>query len=683
MGYLDLAKQIIAGTALPPASSTGDWEARNHSAGNERNEISLAAHDDGRPDGPEPERKHEISTKKGTAGSGEQQGGEPEGPEPGLVFEKSTKKDPAVFMLTEVEQVEAAVEALSTCPVLGIDTETYGPGVDDALDPHRGSVRLLTLAGRDQDSDTDVAYVIDCTLTSGWQALVAPLLTDPAITKAGHNLKFDLGFLLAAGLSEFSGLFDTMLAAQVLDGGQHLREPGRFTLATVTEQYQGQTVDKGHQTSDWGAEELTDAQLRYAALDAAILLPLHDRLVDELAAARLTEAASVEMRALPAVAWMEHSGAPFDVEAWLELSDGALRRKLELQADIEELLVRTLGGNDLFGFRINLDSPAQVVRVLNDLGLPVDDTNEDTLVQHKAHPVVEKLLAFREASKNASVYGVQFVAKHVHPVTGRIHADFHQVGAATGRMSCTNPNLQNIPHSKEYRSCFRPPEGRVLVKADLSLIELCVAAELSGDEKMTAAIAAKQDLHRLTAAALFQVSPEDVTPAQRAFGKTVNFGTLYGQGRGGLIRQAAQQGLELSHAEATTFQRRFAAAWPALSSWQRRQMDGRGTEVRTASGRVRYLGPDAPGTVRANTPVQGTASDGFKQALGLLWDTRSRCPSASLVAVVHDEVVVECDAEDAEAVAGWVEQCLRDGMGVYLQRVPVSVTITVAPSWGG
>ncbi len=619
-----------------------------------------------------------VITKKAPA--------EPERSDDG--YEISTKKGPEVFHLTSSEQLTATLAALATCPVIGLDTETFGPGPDDGLDPHAGAIRLLTLAAEDPttaagESAAVVAYVIDCQTVPGWELAVMPLLADATITKIGHNLKFDLAFLMAAGVDHVAGMFDTMLAAQLLDGGVHLREAGYFTLSALAKRLLGQPLDKHLQTSDWGAEHLSEAQLRYAGTDATVLLPLYTHLQAALAAAKLTAVADLEMRAVAAIAWMEYQGAPFDVDAWVALSDAALRRKLELQGEIEGRLFRELGNNDLFGYRINLDSPPQVLKALHALGVQVADTNEDTLVQHQGHPVVAKLLEFREASKMASVYGVQFVTQHVHPGTGRIHADFHQIGAATGRMSCSRPNLQNIPHTREYRACFRPGEGRVLVKADLSLVELCVAAELSGDRQMIAAITQGKDLHRLTAAALFGVDPEAVTPAQRAFGKTVNFGTLYGQGRGGLIRQAAQQGLVLSPAEATTFQRRFAAAWPQLAAWQRRQMQGQSTEVRTASGRVRFLEPDAPGTVRANTPVQGTAGDGFKQALGLLWETAWRHASAVLVAVVHDEVVVECDAAEAGAVADWVGECLREGMGTYLKSMPVSVTITTAPTWGG
>jgi DNA polymerase-1 len=182
-------------------------------------------------------------------------------------------------------------------------------------------------------------------------------------------------------------------------------------------------------------------------------------------------------------------------------------------------------------------------------------------------------------------------------------------------MACARPNLQNIPRDPAYRACILPGLGRVLVKADLALIELCAAAELAGDERMLDAITTGQDLHRITAAAVFSKAAEDVTKEERAFGKTVNFGTLYGQGLRGLIGAAHKHGLTLSETEARGIQQRFAVAWPQLAAWRQRQMRDTAPIVRMPSGRIRRLEPDTPGTVRANTPIQGLAADGFKAAL--------------------------------------------------------------------
>lgn len=163
----------------------------------------------------------------------------------------------------------------------------------------------------------------------------------------------------------------------------------------------------------------------------------------------------------------------------------------------------------------------------------------------------------------------------------------------------------------------------------------------------------------------------------------VNFGSLYGQGRCGLQDQARQRGLHWSDAEAEEMQQRFMRAWPQLSMWQQRLLHGGATTVRTRSGRIRRLGPDARGTQAVNTPVQGTAADGFKLGLAELWRTRSRCPSAMPVLAVHDELVIQCAEADATGVAAWVAECLQTGMARLIPRVPVRVEVAISPSWAG
>jgi DNA polymerase I len=298
------------------------------------------------------------------------------------------------------------------------------------------------------------------------------------------------------------------------------------------------------------------------------------------------------------------------------------------------------------------------------------------------HPVVEDLLRLKAVEKKATTFGVDYL-QHVHPATGRIHASYAQLGSEAGRMSCRDPNVQQVPHEGAYRACFRAGAGRVLVRCDYQQIELAVVAELAGDRRMLSALAAGDDLHRLTAASLYGVPPEAVAPEQRAFAKSVNFGSLFGQGAGGLVRQAGAQGIALSAGQARAFLARFDRAWPALAAWRRARLGSREPVLRTVGGRQRVLAPDARATFRLNTPVQGTAADGFKAALGALWATRGRCPSGAPVLLVHDELVVECDEAEAQEAVAWVQEAMEAGMTRYVQRAPVRVEATVSRSWGG
>ncbi len=427
----------------------------------------------------------------------------------------------------------------------------------------------------------------------------------------------------------------------------------------------------------------TTGQLDYAAKDAVATLLLHSRLRDRLAVKHLTEVADLEHEVVPAIACLALTGSPCDAERWVALSDEAMARRIALEDEVQTMLGEALGMGLVGARPVNLNSPRQVREAMARLGVDVAGVGEDALTAAAGrHPVIPKLLEYRGAAKKASTYGIDYLT-HVNGGTGRIHAGYQQIGAATGRMSCRSPNLQQVPRDRPYRECFRPIPGRTLVKADLSMIEVCVAAELAGDEALIAAIAAGADIHRLTAAALFERPAEDVTRDERAFAKSVVFGTIYGQGVRGLVANARSHGLDLTEARARALQARFARAWPKLTAWRATRLRGHGREIRTASGRLRRLRADAPGTVRVNTPVQGLAADGFKAGLARLWQTRERCPTAAPVLAVHDELVVECDVGEAETVAAWLSECLVDGMRRFVTRVAVRVEATAARDWSG
>jgi DNA polymerase-1 len=566
-------------------------------------------------------------------------------------------------LVQDTQAVMEALPQLRTAPVIGLDTETTG------LDPFTDRLRLVQLAVPDGP-----VYLIDCFAVD--PRLLAPLFAAPdGPTFVGHNLAFDLRFLIQAGLPVPPGrrLFDTMLATQVLD------ETGRQpSLAEIVRRFLDRDLPKALQTADWGGP-LSPTMLDYAARDAAVLLPLFAVLTSELETAGLLRVLKLESRALPAVVWLAHAGAPFDSDAWRAVSDAAYAEQLELAEELAALATDLLGPNTLFGHTVNWDSAPQVLAILKHAGLDVADTREETLARYREHPLVAKLLAYREAAKRAGTYGLDWL-RFVHPLTGRIHADWRQIGAASGRMACTRPNLQNIPRDPRYRACFRPGEGRLLVKADYSQIELRIAAELAGDARMLAAFAAGEDLHTVTASLVLGKAPDAVTKEDRQLAKAVNFGLLYGMGPAAFADYArTAYGLTLTTDEAKTLRDRFFAAYPGLKRWHRSQPDG-AVAVRTASGRRRVV---ERFTEKLNTPVQGTGADGLKLALALLWETRHQCPSAVPVLAVHDEVVIECDADEAERARDWLVDCMQRGMQQFLRRVPVAVEALICRDWSG
>jgi len=224
---------------------------------------------------------------------------------------------------------------------------------------------------------------------------------------------------------------------------------------------------------------------------------------------------------------------------------------------------------------INLDSPKQFREALAALGVSIPDTREETLAGVvDRHPVVSRFLAYREVSKRANTYGIEFL-KHVHPVSQRIHADYRQIGAATGRMSCSRPNLQNIPRDPAYRACFRPGAGRVLVKADYNQIELRIAAQVAGDKRMIEAYQAGDDLHALTARTVLNTEDGEIRPEDRQAAKALNFGLIYGMGAPRLREYAANSyRVEMTEEEAWRFRERFFKTYPGLRRWHRSQRDG-------------------------------------------------------------------------------------------------------------
>jgi DNA polymerase-1 len=253
-------------------------------------------------------------------------------------------------------------------------------------------------------------------------------------------------------------------------------------------------------------------------------------------------------------------------------------------------------------------------------------------------------------------------------------------------MACDHPNLQDIPRSGPLRSYIRAPEGRLFVIADYSQIELRIAAKISGDKEMLSAYAEGRDLHTLTAQSL--TGSEEIGKDDRKLAQAVNFGLLYGMGAQGLRSYALRSyGVEMSLEQAALYRKRFFDTYPGLMSWhdtERRAWQRGETETRTLTGRRRMDVERL--TDRLNAPVQGTTADGLKLALALLWERRDECPGAVPVLVCHDEIVVECNAEQAVDAKAWLEKAMIEGMEAALNGteevgVPVEVEARIASSW--
>lgn len=563
--------------------------------------------------------------------------------------------------------VAAAAAALAARPAFGLDTETTG------LSARTERLRLIQLGV------PEAAYVIDTWKIDDLSAL-APLFADPGVRKVGQNLKFDLGFLAQRGLGRVEGVFDTMLAAQLLSGGE---EGASHNLRALMHRYLGLALDKEEQRSDW-SRDLTEAQMAYAALDVSLLVPLAQTLEARVGRAGMERACAIEMAAVRAVVDLEQSGMGVDGERLGRALASVGAERDEAAARARALLPAAPDGQArLMPGPITLTSPAEVARALRALGLEVPDAREESLSRHGERDEVRAYLAWRHLDKRfAFLDGMARYVAAGPRGEGRVYPDYWQIGATSGRMSCSNPNLQQVPRDAEVRALFRAPPGRRLVIADYSQIELRIVAALSGDARMLAAFRRGEDLHRVTAALLSGKAPAEVTREERQAAKAANFGLVYSMGARGLMEYARQgYGVAMDLEQAARLRERFFAAYEGLSAWHaraRREGESAG-ETRTVAGRARRFAGGARAGDYYNAPVQGSGADIFKAAIGAV--VRALDPESHLVAAVHDEIVVECDEARAVAVAATVEREMEAAAAALVEAVPFPVEVHVGADW--
>jgi DNA polymerase-1 len=397
----------------------------------------------------------------------------------------------------------------------------------------------------------------------------------------------------------------------------------------------------------------------------------------------------LEMPLIPVLADMERAGVAVDVAALEALSGRLGARARELEKEIHLLA----------GEEFNIGSPKQLRHILFEkLGLPPDKTKRtktgystgaDVLAGLSDHEIVADILEYREVTKLKSTY-VDPLPRLVDPETGRIHTSFNQAITATGRLSSTNPNLQNIPIRSELgmeiRRAFIPGgDDRLLLSADYSQIELRILAHITEDENLIQIFQRDEDLHRAAAAEIFEVAPDEVTPPMRSFAKMVNFGIPYGISDFRLARE-----MGISVAEARRYMDRYFARFPKLQAYVE-EMPERAREagyVSTLLGRRRPL-PElrtrAPAVRQAaermaiNTPMQGSAADIIKLAMLRIYDMlRDGDLASKLILQVHDELLLEVPRRELEAVAALVTECMSQA---YELRVPLTVDVKTGANW--
>ena len=572
---------------------------------------------------------------------------------------------------TSADAVAAWLSEVEGARIVAVDTETTGwdPWLDDLL--------LVQVSA----GPAHPVLVLDARLVA--PAALSALLADRDVLKVFHHGSFDLRFLSRAGL-RVQRVADTMLAQQLLDGGEKTAQG--LGLAALSSFRLGMELDKSVRETFAAGGAVTDAQIVYAADDAAATWGVFDQQWRELVGHGLTEAARIEFAALPVLAGMQLRGVPFDAPRWREVVgrlEGALPA---LEEAVQHTLVTPDSPRDLFGpTPVNLDAPEQVRAALARVGVAVDSTRESLLRDHRHHPAVAALLSYRQVAKITSSWGGDWADRALHPVTGRVHPDWRQI-VGTGRISCTEPSLLQIPKEARYRSCFGGQEGRAMIVADYSQQELRILAAVSGDEALTDLFRSGGDLHTTTAAMVFGVPEDAVQPQQRSAAKQLNFGLMYGMGAPGFARAT---GTTIEAARATMD--RYFAAFPRVAAWLHATEAAarRSGRVRTPLGRLRVLPADAPASLARNAPIQGAGADMTKIALAevggrldALLGTGPARDSQGIVLVVHDEIVVDVAQERVEEARAAVEEGMLVAARRVLGDVPAAVEATVQERWG-
>ncbi|AQA17295.1 DNA polymerase I [Halioglobus japonicus] len=522
-------------------------------------------------------------------------------------------------------------------------------------------------------------------------AQLKPLLEDPAVAKVGQNLKYDANVLANHDIELRGIAYDTMLESYVLDS-----TATRHDMDSLALKYLGQKTIKFEDIAGKGAKQLTFNQIKveeagpYAAEDADITLRLHQALWPKLEeqASLLPVFKDIELPLVPVLSRIERQGA-------LLSSDMLHRQSSELGARLEELKTEAYG---LAGQEFNLGSPKQLGEILFEkLELPVikktpkgaPSTAEEVLVELALdYPLPKLLLEYRSLSKLKSTY-TDKLPEMVDPATGRVHTSYHQAVAATGRLSSSDPNLQNIPirteEGRRIRQAFIAPEGYKVVAADYSQIELRIMAHLSDDPGLLKAFQEGQDVHRATASEVFEVELDAVSGEQRRKAKAINFGLIYGMSAFGLAKQ-----LHLGRNEAQQYIDRYFERYPGVADYMDRTREVAREQgyVETLFGRRLYLPEiNARNKMRAqaaertaiNAPMQGTAADIIKKAMLSVdqWLAQGAA-DARMIMQVHDELVLEVAESQVESVC--TELCSLMSGAAELS-VPLLVEAGVGDNW--
>lgn len=539
-------------------------------------------------------------------------------------------------------------------------------------------------------------------------------ISSPELTLIFQNAAFDLRVLQGCGIYPRGQIQDTMLLSWLLNNGI----PNvSNSLEAIAKRELDVTLDKSLQKQDWMSADLNAEDMAYAMKDVEITWQVFPLMYDRACEAGLLTAYEIEIKAILPTIQMEATGLHMDralldeqVAELIETRDTSLAAFIEmLDAELQEFdqeglprledgsfnLNKATRGSVRLGTKVyagfNPGSSTQILKHFNAIDVDPRDPAGKPSVDKKflapfAHrEVVRIYLQWKRADKHLQMCKTLIEAQQED---GRIYARFNQTGTFTGRYSSSGPNLQNLPRGP-IRYCFTAPAGRAMVDLDYSGMELCAlcSPRIADEPAMRDAFNSGADIHKRTASLMFNVPEEEITDEERRQAKATNFGAAYGSGPGGLVAYFQSLGQTISLAEGDAFLKAWLNAYPNIAKWHRqcRDMVQAGEPVRMVDGRRRFLyGDAAKHTTMANNIVQGSSASAMKLALYAIHDRMVMVdPSARLVGVIHDEVLIECDENCADEVLELAEKCMVEaGVEIFGDAILLKAEGGIGDSWG-
>ena len=548
---------------------------------------------------------------------------------------------------TTVKKYSTSVKAYLNNPpqeyskIVGVDIETTG------LDCFKDRIRLIAVYG------DDFSYVGDKLQE------VEDILSDSTVLKVFHNALFDVSFLKVAGI-EVKNYSDTIVMAKIISNSAVFD-----SLEYLAKKYLNLELDKELQHSGNWQAELTQEHHDYCLKDAEVTLKLFRVLYDLIVERYLFPTYRTEISALPSLIELQTNGMMLDkseLRAYLEklrVQHQELKERLEIQLACE-----------------NLNSPPQLLKSLQNLGVPIDNVEEKTLKKQSGmFPIVKELVRYKKLTKVLTTYGKNLLL--LIKTDNRVRGNWNLIGTATSRMTCKGPNFQGIP--KEIKGFFHATPGHVFVIVDYSTVELRILAEISGCKKLIDAFNQGLDLHYETAKTV--LGKEDISDDERQIGKVINFGLIYGLTAYGLMNEINQiPGFNINKEEAQNFIDMYFMNYKGVAKYKNQQL--KSPMVTTLGGRywdssngLKLLKDNQ----RLNYAIQASCAEGLKESLALLMMEKK--DTWRLVGAIHDELICEVPEEDAEYAKSVIEKIMINGMRKLVKQVPIEVESHVSKVW--